>query len=512
MSMNMIENPVIRGFHPDPSVCRAGEDFYLVNSTFEYFPGIPIYHSRNLANWELSGYAMTKEEELELRCCHYSDGLYAPTLRYHNGTFFILCTNVSGLGNFIIHSNDIGGPWSAPVRIEHDGIDPSIFWDDDDKAYFTGTATDENGTDCIVLFQMDPFTGAVLSEKKIISYGITGHNPEGPHLYKRNGWYYLILAEGGTEYLHQVTMFRAAQIEGPYEGCPFNPILTNQNYRSCAIRATGHADIVETADGQWWMVCLGIRKLPRLTQHNLGRETCLVPVKWDDDGWLWAGNQGHVEEHFEADLPGNEPYRMDAEIFHDCFGGTKMSPEWMYLRRYPKTRLILENGLKMMGTGASLSDLLPVFAGIRQTEFHQSFETMVILQEGEEGCRAGITAYYCCDNHYDLYVVKHKNRFYVELNKRIYDMESVVKKSRALRQQQVQLKITADTEYYHFYYKEPEETEYHSLGKGSVSALTTEATRYMSFTGTFWGLYAYRGTAVFSYAQRENEPSQATVS
>lgn len=504
----MITNPVIKGFHPDPSICRVKDDFYLVNSTFEYFPGIPIYHSKNLVHWKLCGYAMTNENELNLQDCHYSDGLYAPTLRYHEGTFFILCTNVSGLGNFIIHSEHIDGPWSAPVRIDHEGIDPSIFWDDDNKAYFTGTAVDKNGVDCIVLFQIDPLNGTALSEKKIISYGITGHNPEGPHLYKKGDWYYLILAEGGTEYMHQVTIFRAKNIEGPYEGCPFNPILTNQHYRSCVIRATGHADIVEAENGQWWMVCLGIRKLPQLTQHNLGRETCLVPVKWSDDGWLLAGNNGHVEEHFEADLPINEPCMIPTGIFQDFFRETEMSPEWMYLRRYPKNQLILENGLKMIGTEATLSDLLPVFVGIRQTEFNQSFETMVTMQEGEDGGRVGITAYYCCDNHYDLYIVRHENKFCVEVNKRIYDMEAVVKRSVELGQPQVQLKITAGTEYYYFYYKEPKEMEYHLLDKGSVSALTTEATRYMSFTGTFWGLYAYRGTAFFSYAKRIDESGQ----
>ena len=196
------KNPIISGYNPDPSICRVGEDYYIVNSSFEYFPGVPIYHSKNLVNWKMIGHCLTTENQLSLKKCRPSGGIYAPTLRWHNGTFFMTTTNVSGEGNFIVYSKELEKGWSDPVWIDQEGIDPSILFDDDGKVYFTSTGLDKTGKACILTSEINPFTGEKLTESRIISYGCGGRYPEGPHLYKIKGKYYLMFAEGGIEYVH----------------------------------------------------------------------------------------------------------------------------------------------------------------------------------------------------------------------------------------------------------------------------------------------------------------------
>ena len=183
-------NPVVRGFNPDPSVCRVGEDYYLVTSSFQYYPGVPLYHSKDLVNWEQIGHVLTRESQLPLGNAWTSGGIYAPTIRYHNGRFYMITTNCGGGGNFYVWTDDIRGEWSAPVWIDHDGIDPSLFWDDDGKVYYIGSGMRQ--------FEIDLETGKKRSEVKKVWTGTGGRCPEGPHMYKRDGWYYLLIAEGGT--------------------------------------------------------------------------------------------------------------------------------------------------------------------------------------------------------------------------------------------------------------------------------------------------------------------------
>ncbi|MFQ9094250.1 MAG: glycoside hydrolase family 43 protein [Ruminococcus sp.] len=262
------QNPILPGFHPDPSICRVGDDFYLVTSSFEYFPGLPIYHSRDLVHWEQIGHCLTRDSQVHLvtgapNCLN----IYAPTIRYHDGLFYVIVTNVTGdnHGNFIITAKDPAGEWSDPIALPFPGIDPSLFFDEDGKVYYLGT---DGG---IYLSEMDITTGAAIGETHRLWQG-TANNPEGPHLYKIDGMYYLLLAQGGTELCHMAVLARSESILGPYEPCPHNPVLTNIG-QSLAIKAAGHADLVEDAEGNWWAVCLGIRPLAYPFRHNLGRET-----------------------------------------------------------------------------------------------------------------------------------------------------------------------------------------------------------------------------------------------
>ena len=197
----------MKGFNPDPSVCRVGDDYYMVTSTFHYFPGVPLYHSKDLVNWEHIGHVLDRESQLPLPDAHAGQGIFAPTIRYHEGTFYMITTNCSGLGNFIVSTKDPYGAWSDPVTVDMPGIDPDLFWDEDGKCYYSGSANDN-----IMFCQINPDTGEKLTTPKIIWNGTGGRYPEAPHIYKKDGWYYLMIAEGGTEYAHGVTIARSRNV------------------------------------------------------------------------------------------------------------------------------------------------------------------------------------------------------------------------------------------------------------------------------------------------------------
>ena len=281
--MTHFTNPIIPGFYPDPSVCRVGEDYYLVTSTFEFFPGVPVFHSRDLVHWEQIGHCLTRPSQLPLQDAEPSGGIYAPTIRYHDGLFYMVTTNVTCGGNFYVTATDPAGEWSDPIYVDQGGIDPSLFFDDDGKVYFVS-----NGDGCMSLCEIDPATGVKLAPTVKTWTGMGGRYPEAPHLYKINGMYYMMIAEGGTEYGHMETIARSASPYGPWEPSPRNPILTNRNTTmDMPIQATGHADLVQTQNGDWYAVFLAFR----MTQgyfHHLGRETYLAPVVWED-GFPYIG-------------------------------------------------------------------------------------------------------------------------------------------------------------------------------------------------------------------------------
>ena len=244
------KNPVIPGFWSDPSVCRAGEDYYLVSSTFEYFPGVPVFHSNDLVNWELIGYCINRPTQLPRGL-----NIFATTIRYHDGTFYMITTNIGGEGNFYVTASNPAGPWSDPILNEAQGIDPDLFFDEDGKAYVVSST--------FILHEIDLKTGKFTSEGRKIWNGTGGRYPEGPHIYKKDGFYYLMIAEGGTEEAHSETIARSKNIWGPYNSNPSNPILTHCNAagQGNPIQGAGHADIVHAHDGSWGIVFHGYRSL-----------------------------------------------------------------------------------------------------------------------------------------------------------------------------------------------------------------------------------------------------------
>ena len=324
-------NPIIRGGYPDPSICRVGEDYYIVNSSFEYFPGLPIHHSKDLANWTLISHGLHKKEQctgrMNLVDVQSNGGIHAPTIRFHNGKFYIITTNVyqpkkdepAQMINFIITASNPKGPWSNPIIVEGaPGIDPDIFFDDDGKIYFTGTHSPENpnfsGEGEIWIQELDSTSFQLVGERHFLWRGACqGTWAEGPHIYKKDGWYYLLIAEGGTGFNHAVMIAASKNITGPYDANDRNPILSSRHLSyDYWINSTGHADMVELPNGEWAMVCLGIRNEAKRAS-NIGRETLILPLKWEKEPYWWKEIKynwpvcnpltGKIEKNYSYFLP-----------------------------------------------------------------------------------------------------------------------------------------------------------------------------------------------------------------
>ncbi len=321
-SSSPVANPIIPGFHPDPSICRVGDDYYLVNSSFEYLPGVPIFHSRDLVTWEQIGNVLDRDDQLSLASSRGGGGIYAPTLRHHDGRFWMVTTNVDDIrnGHLIVSADDPAGPWSAPVRVPGAiGIDPDLAWDDG-NCYLSWSAP--VGGTAIVQARIDIETGRMLSEPQGLWAGSGLAHPEGPHLYRHDDWWYLLLAEGGTERGHAVTVARSRSIDGPFESHPANPIFSHRSTRH-PVQNTGHADLVETADGEWAAVYLGVRPGgPTPRYHVNGRETFIAGVRWEDDWPVFDEDRFHVPEHSSG--------------FDEDFSSDRLAPRWISPGLHPR--------------------------------------------------------------------------------------------------------------------------------------------------------------------------------
>lgn len=498
------KNPIISGYHPDPSICRVGEDYYIVNSSFEYYPGVPIYHSKNLVNWTLEGYCLSSKGQLPLEKCRPSGGIYAPTIRYHEDTFFMTTTNVTSKGNFIVHTKDFSQGWSKPAWVDQGGIDPSLLFDDDGKVYFTSTGMSQDGKAGIYICEIDPYTGERKTDSTLLSYGCGGRYPEGPHLYKWFGKYYLMLAEGGTEYGHMETMQRSDNPYGPYEPCPHNPILSHKDDMRERIYCTGHADMMEDHNGNWWMVCLAVRPCGegrnRVLLHNLGRETFLAPVSWTEDKWPIIGEAGLIDLEMEGPLPGETPKDVNRD-FNDDFSGENLSLHYNFLRNPYKEDYQLKPGknrLILKGTSITLNEVnSPTWIGIRQKGFETVSTVKVSLMNEVQGIRAGLSAFYNDSYHYEIYLTKESNGYKVCLAKHIHDIFAITAGVEIPAGENVILKIVSDKTYYKFSYSLDGE-HFAALGSGLTVGLCTESTRTMTFTGTYISMFAENGVGEFS--------------
>lgn len=310
----VLHNPVVRGVAPDPSVCRVGDDFFLATSTMDFWPGIPIRHSRDLVSWTVVGHAVTRTDQYRRDGAPGALMLYAPTLRHHDGRFWLACTNVAdGQGNFVVSAADPAGPWSAARWVDETGFDPSLACDEETGTCYYTRRTVRPGVDGlgpVVQAEIDLRTGRLAAEPRPITPGRSGYcsnDVEGPHLYRIGGWWYLLCAEGGTWKGHLATVARSRSPWGPFEGAPHNPVLTHRHRVGHPIQTVGHADLVQDAAGAWWATFLGTRHDGFTPHHQLGRETFLAPVRWADD-WPVIGDGGTVELSTTLDrpLPGGE--------------------------------------------------------------------------------------------------------------------------------------------------------------------------------------------------------------
>ena len=326
----MNTTPILPGFHPDPSICRVGEDYYLVTSTFEYLPGVPIFHSRDLVTWEQIGNILERDDQLVLPTSS-AGGIFAPTLRHHDGRFWMITTNIGDVmrGHLIVSATNPAGPWSSAQHIAGAvGIDPDLFWDMDGTCHLTWKAM---GTPLpIMQAQVDLDTATLLSSPRGISGGSGLAHPEGPHVYRRGDWHYLVLAEGGTERGHAVTVARSRTVDGPYEQHPGGPILSHRSTEH-PVQNTGHADFVETADGDWAMVHLGVRPVgPSPGFHVLGRETFLAGVTWAND---WPVVEDAVY-----------PVPDVSRDFSDDFSEQPLDPRWISPGQHPRDFTAIDPG------------------------------------------------------------------------------------------------------------------------------------------------------------------------
>ncbi len=406
-------NPILAGFYPDPSICRVGEDYYLVNSTFAYFPGIPTFHSRDLVHWTQLGHVVTRPAQLNYDGLGVSRGIFAPSISHHAGTFYLVCTMVDAGGNFLMTATNPAGPWSDPVWLGFDGIDPSIFFDDDGRAWLVnnGPPPDNrplyDGHRAIWLQEFDARAAKLTGPREIIVNGGTdlSQHPiwiEGPHLFRRGSWYYLICAEGGTGEDHSEVVFRSQAVRGPFVPFARNPILTQRTLdprRPHPVTCTGHADLVATPDGAWWAVFLGCRPYEG-NLYNTGRETFLLPVTWTDDWPVILGPNQPVPLIVAApklSLSPPPPVPLNGNFtWRDEFDGPALQPVWSFLRTPHATWFSLSarpGALTLQPRPIALHDRgNPSFLGRRQQHAHFTTTTAVGVPTvaGESG---GIAAF-----------------------------------------------------------------------------------------------------------------------
>jgi xylan 1,4-beta-xylosidase len=346
-------NPILAGFYPDPSICSVNGNYYLVNSTFAYFPGIPVFHSKDLVNWKLIGHVLDRPEQLQLSGFGVSRGLFAPAISHNMGIYYVVCTLVDGGGNFVVTANKAQGPWSNPVWIPQiNGIDPSLFFDDDGKSYIVYNSIPPDnkplydGHRTIRIYEFDLENLKVSGEEILLVNGGTDIRKkpvwiEAPHIYKINDYYYLMCAEGGTAEQHSEVIFRSKSIDGPYIPYEKNPILTQRHLdpkRKNAITCTGHADLIQTTAGDWWAVFLGCRPYAPFEEgfYNTGRETFLAPVGWEN-GWpVINPDYEEVQFFYPYPLPRAAdsieiPYSGNFTI-KDDFNAEILDANWLFLR------------------------------------------------------------------------------------------------------------------------------------------------------------------------------------
>ena len=514
----LFANPILPGGYPDPSICRVGDDYYLVNSSFEYFPGLPIHHSRDLVNWTLVGYGLQRLEQcargLDLADVQSQGGIHAPTLRHHAGTFYLISTNVyqpqdqtqpTQFVNFILTASDVRGPWSAPhILAGAPGIDPDIFFDDDGKVWIAGAHPPEQpnfpGEGEIWLQELDLQNWVLTGDRFYLYRGACGGVwVEGPHLYKKNGVYYLLVAEGGTGFNHAVMVAASQQIQGPFHSNPRNPILTSRHLsHDNWVHSTGHADLVELPDGRWYMVALGVRgDVERIS--NMGRETHLIPLVWEQGAsvsqgipaeWpVCAPQTGRVERL--TPLPFPEVGQKAASPFCEHFESETLSLAWN-TRRLPlpgsfsvqaqPARLRLLAGAGHIQERGQYS-----FIGFRQQQSNFEFQLALEFNPISAGLEAGLLLLQRDDNYLKFSLIRQNDQNLLSLM-----LSEFNRPNQLLHQQPVEeypgrilLRVVSQAQRYRFDYRLQQASSWLPFSETGANLLLSRG-----YTGAYLGLYA----------------------
>ncbi len=502
-------NPVMAGFQPDPSVCRAGDKFYLVNSSFSFFPGVPLYESQDLVNWQPLGHVLDRESQLPLKGQNTSGGIFAPAISYNekNKTFYMITTNI-GIGNFFVKSKDPAKGWSDPIYLKKiEGIDPSFFFDKDGKAYIVHNAPVNGGDDyegqrAIRLFEFDVAGDSIKGDPIQIVRGGThvSEKPiwiEGPHIFRNGKYVYLICAEGGTGEWHSEVVFRAKNPKGPWEEYSGNPILTQREGlpadRDDYVSSAGHADMVKDKNGQWWAVFLGCRPYDKNVLYNTGRDTYLLPVTWKD-GWPVILDKGKAIptvgdktglKHIEGlNNTGNFAYT-------DRFDGAKLSAKWMFLRNHTAFYTLSAQGITIKPKKANIYQReSPSAIFCRQQHENFSCETQLDFTPTDDKQLAGFALLQTETNNITCGKTMRSGKPVVEL-KLTCKGNSVVIASAPLTEGTLRLKIAGNGQYYDFFYAVGDEP-YQPLAVGVDAALLSTHDSG-GFIGACIGLYATSG-------------------
>ncbi len=518
-------NPVLTGFYPDPSIVRRGDDYYLISSTFSYFPGVPIFHSKDLVNWRQIGSILSRPSQLALDSAGVSRGIFAPVIRHHRGTFYMI-TTISDRGNFIVTATDPAGPWSDPIWLPEingkDGYDPSLFFDDDGRAYVVNNGPPQgkplyDGHRAIWVQEFDVAAKKMVGPRAIIVNGGVDLSKkpiwiEAPHIIKKDGKYFLTAAEGGTADQHSQVILRADKPFGPYTPGPVNPILTQRHLsasREFPITSTGHADFVQTPAGDWWAVFLGVRPYGD-NLYNTGRETFLLPVKWEKDGWpmILAGDLTVPYVNEKPRLPARRAARIPTAgnfSIRDDFSTITLAPYWMTVRTpresfYDLTStpgtLTLKARPAKLGTRTQLS-----YVGRRQQHINAKASTSMRFTPRSPNDIAGLVAFQTDDFWYLLGVTLVDGKRTVQLIQRDGREAKAAPKVLASAtlpgpaDAPVSLQIVARADKYDFLYGTTagKWTTLHAGADGTILSTKVAGGFSSNFVGATFGMYATTG-------------------
>ena len=508
---NQFLNPIIPGGYPDPSITKDDDYFYIVNSTFEYFPGLPIHRSKDLVNWELIGHGLHREEQasgaVNLIDVRTNDGIHAPTMRYHNGVYHIISTNVyrgknetqQTMVNFVITATDPKGPWSDPYVIEGaPGIDPDIFFDDNGDVWYVGQGAARNptfpGEGEIWIQQLNPKTWQLQGERHYLWTGACGGVwAEGPHMYKIGNTYYLLIAEGGTGHDHAVMIAQSDSPTGPFRSNPRNPILTSRHLSyKYWVGKTGHGDLIQLKDGRWYMVALGVRTDVN-GASNMGRETFMVPVEWElsDRNDLWpvvAPMSGKIDRHVE--LPFKERPQYYQPQFSDDFESDTLNLQWNFRRVPEKGHFVLNPKESMLSIKTSPN--LPKdqerasFIGFRQTETDFSYQARIEFTPEQERTEGGIMLMHKDNNYISYSVLKEQNQYFLQVALAAPNKEREVLKRIKLQNYQGAIVLKVNSQFdryeYSFAFDDAKEDQV-------VHTTTNDLLLYTGYTGAYLGLF-----------------------
>ena len=509
-SQHKLTNPILPGFYPDPSIVKVGSDYYLINSSFSYFPGIPIFHSKDLNHWTQVANAIDRPSQMDFMGERLTRGLFAPAINYNKGIYYITCTDIDNLGNFVITATNPAGPWSDPIAIpEVRGIDPSLFFDDNEAYIIYNSEAPDNkplydGHRTVRMYAFDLKTMKVKgSEIQLVNGGVDiSKKPvwiEGPHIYKRNGYYYLLAAEGGTSVNHTQVAFRSKNVEGPYVPYEKNPILTQKGLdpnRKNPVTSTGHADLVDGPDGQTYAVFLGVRPYEG-DYYNTGRETFIAPVKWIDNWPVINPDVKEVQYSYAVNFKPARPQGAVAQngnftVKHDLTSDKDLS--MLFLRTKPgawyqpgKSGLTLALLPEtVMETGS------PAFVGRRQQHLISETTTMLDFKPKSSNEKAGLMILQ--DEHHFYFIAKSVNQSgnpVVQLfkgDKGEAGMKLIAETSLPTAEGKLSFKIAAENDQYRFYYA-AKDGNWKQLG-GDMDGKFLSTKVAGGFLGSLFGLYA----------------------